>query len=78
MLSQELENWADVFGRYKGTGARFEPDFCALNESVLLDMAEQARALEAAQVSPPARTVEPDRPGSNVVRLTHSNNGDAA
>lgn len=70
MLSENLEALALRLGAYIETGMEFSPEavdgLCAVLEAA----AEDARALEAAQVGEGARVTDDEINGSNVTRLT--------
>ena len=50
-LSQEIENFAEIFRRYENSGCRLEYDACKLFADTLMDFARQAQELEP-QVDP--------------------------
>lgn len=66
MLSHDLAALASKFHDYQHTGMQILPEAAVEITDILIDLAEQARALELAQIAPAARIVDlPD----NVVRL---------
>ena len=52
MLSQEIENFREIFDRYRKTGAFLEPDFMGVVCQTLDHFAGQARQLEPEPVDP--------------------------
>lgn len=66
MLSQDLAGMASKFHDYQHTGMEIAPEAVVEFVDILIDLAEQARALEMAQIAPAARLVDlPD----NVIQL---------